>query len=62
MLTAVRSASKWYTSLEQPHDEIHLAIGGQDHRPIKSKATKMYDKIGDLVEATNGASEQARLE
>ncbi|CAN0289414.1 unnamed protein product [Pylaiella littoralis] len=52
------SASKWHTSVEQPHDEIHLAVGGQDHRPIKAETPKIYDKIGDLVESISGVSEQ----
>ena len=30
----VCSTGKWYTALEQPHDELHLAIGGQDHKPL----------------------------
>eukprot|EP00752_Nemacystus_decipiens_P006061 g5470.t1 len=29
------STGKWYTSVEQPHDKIHLAVGGQDHQPIE---------------------------
>lgn len=38
------STGKWHTSLEQPHDETHLAIGGQDHLSVKAQMPKAYDK------------------
>ena len=54
------STGKWYTSVEQPHDEIHLAIGGQDHQPVKAEVTKTYDKFGDLAKSTKTMSAQVR--
>lgn len=47
--------------MEQPHDEIHLAIGGQDHQPIKAEVTKTYDKFGDLAKSTKAMSAQVRV-
>lgn len=57
---SLRSTGKWYTSVEQPHDEIHLAIGGQDHQPIKAEVKTTYDKFGDPVKSTKGMSAQVR--
>ena len=48
--------------MEQPHDEIHLAIGGQDHQPIKAEVTKTYDKFGNLAKSTKGMSAQVTME
>lgn len=43
------SAGKWYTSIEQPHDEIHLAVGGQDQRRSRKKAhDKCRKPVGTL--------------
>lgn len=50
MLPSFYSTGKWYTSLEQPHDEMHLAIGGQDHRPTKMATPKLYDKNNENIE------------
>lgn len=47
MLPGFYSTGKWYTSIEQPHDEMHLAIGGQDHQPTKMATAKLYDKNSD---------------
>eukprot|EP00752_Nemacystus_decipiens_P006064 g5472.t1 len=58
ILSNNNSTGKWYTSVEQPHDEIHLAIGGQDHRPIKAEVSKTYDKFGNLAKSTKGMSAQ----
>lgn len=54
----MRSTGKWYTSLEQPHDEIHLAIGGQDHQPIKATTTETYDENGDVLTSETKVSPQ----
>lgn len=49
--------------MEQPHDEIHLAIGGQDHQPIKAaEETKTYDKFGDLAKSAKGLPVQVRVD
>lgn len=54
----IRSTGKWYTSLEQPHDEIHLAIGGQDHQPIRAMKTETYDENGDVLTTETKVSPQ----
>ena len=61
MFLIMRSTGKWFTSLEQPHDEIHLAIGGQDHQPIKSMTTVTYDKNGDVLTRSTKVSPQVSL-
>ncbi|CAM9152411.1 unnamed protein product [Hapterophycus canaliculatus] len=58
ILSNNNSTGKWYTSVEQPHDEIHLAIGGQDHQPITPAEPKMLDSIVDLSKATRGTTAQ----
>ncbi|CAN0019896.1 unnamed protein product [Ectocarpus sp. 12 AP-2014] len=58
ILSNNNSTGKWYTSVEQPHDEIHLAIGGQDHQPIKTEVPKTYDKNGDLSKSTKAVVAQ----
>ncbi|CAM9331079.1 unnamed protein product [Laminaria digitata] len=52
------STGKWFTSLEQPHDEIHLAIGGQDHQPVKRVLTEVYDENGDVLTSSTKVSAQ----
>lgn len=57
----MRSTGKWFTSLEQPHDEIHLAIGGQDHQPVKRVLTEVYDENGDVLTSSTKVSAQVGL-
>lgn len=58
----MRSTGKWFTSLEQPHDEIHLAIGGQDHQPAKAAVTTdTYDENGEVLTSATKVSPQVSL-
>ncbi|CAN0157806.1 unnamed protein product [Ascophyllum nodosum] len=53
------STGKWYTSLEQPHDEVHLAIGGQDHKPATGfPKPESYDKTGHRLKTRLDTSTQ----
>ena len=60
--STVHSTGKWFTSLEQPHDEIHLAIGGQEHQPVKAAVTaETYDENGEVLTSSTKASPQVSL-